>query len=98
MIALFRESHTNPRLETLVEGESLLNDGTSIVIFTIVLASAVSGNEFDLLAGIFDFLRFAIGGLLIGGIIGYLVARVLYYIDDVLVEMALTTCLAFGHF
>lgn len=98
VIALFKESHVNPRLETLVEGESLLNDGTSIVIFTIVLAATVSGTEFNILGGLLDFVRFAVGGLVIGGVIGYLVSRVLYYIDDVVVEMTLTTCLAFGSF
>ena len=38
----------------------------------------------------------ALGGVLVGGIIGYLVARLLYHIDDPIVEMMLTTCLAFG--
>lgn len=98
VIALFKESHTDKQLETLVEGESLLNDGTSIVIFTIVLAAAMAGGEFNIIDGIVDFLRFAIGGALIGALIGYVVARVLYYIDDVLVEMTLTTCLALGSF
>lgn len=98
VIALFKESHVEKRLETLVEGESLLNDGTSIVIFTIVLAAAMAGGEFSIWDGIIDFLRFAIGGLLVGALIGYVVARILYYIDDVLVEMTLTTCLALGSF
>lgn len=98
VIALFKESHVNPRLETLVEGESLLNDGTSIVIFTIVLAATLSGSEFSIMNGLLDFVRFAAGGFIIGGVIGYLVSRVLYYIDDVVVEMTLTTCLAFGSF
>lgn len=98
VIALFKEHHTDKRLETLVEGESLLNDGTSIVIFTIVLAAAMAGGEFSVWQGLVDFLRFSIGGLFIGGIIGYVVARVLYYIDDAVVEMTLTTCLAFGSF
>jgi Na+:H+ antiporter len=98
VIALFKESHVEKRLETLVEGESLLNDGTAIVIFTIILAAAMAGGEFSIWDGIVDFLRFAIGGLLIGTVIGYVVARILYYIDDVVVEMTLTTCLAFGSF
>lgn len=98
VIALFKDNHTNPRLETIVEGESLLNDGTSIVIFTIIVAAVASGGEFSILDGLIDFARFAIGGFVIGGVIGFLVSRVLYYIDDALVEMTLTTCLAFGSF
>lgn len=98
VIALFKENHTDSRLETIVEGESLLNDGTSIVIFTIVVAAVASGGDFNILDGLVDFARFAIGGFIIGGLIGYLVSRVLYYIDDAVVEMTLTTCLAFGSF
>ena len=98
VIALFKESHVSERLETLVEGESLLNDGTAIVIFGIVLAVAQTGGEFSLAEGIIDFIRVSFGGLLIGGLIGYAVAKVLYYIDDMLVEMTLTTCLALGSF
>ena len=98
VIAIFKESHVSKRLETLVEGESLLNDGTAIVIFVIVLAAVRSGGELSLVDGVIDFLRVSLGGILIGGIIGYVVARVLYYIDDVVVEMTLTTCLALGSF
>lgn len=98
VIALFKESQVSHRLETLVEGESLLNDGTAIVIFGIVLAAVQGSGELSIGEGVISFLRVSLGGLLIGGIIGYVVARILYYIDDVVVEMTLTTCLALGSF
>ncbi len=98
VIALFSENHVSPRLQTLIEGESLLNDGTAIVIFSIVLQAAHSGGELNLLTGLLDFVRVAFGGALVGGLIGYLVARMLYHIDDPIIEMMLTTCLVFGSF
>ena len=98
VIALFNENPVSERLETLIEGESLLNDGTAIVIFAIVLQAIQSGADLNILTGLLDFARVAFGGALVGGIIGYLVARLLNHIDDPIVEMMLTTCLAFGSY
>ncbi|MDQ4099982.1 MAG: cation:proton antiporter, partial [Chloroflexota bacterium] len=43
VVAVFRELGVPRRLLTLVEGESLLNDGVAIVLFTILLAAALGG-------------------------------------------------------
>src|SRR5579859_1670154 len=65
IIALFRHSSVPHRLRMLLEGESLLNDGTAIVIFNITLLAALTGS-FDLANGAIDFVRVALGGVLIG--------------------------------
>ncbi len=91
----------------LVEGESLLNDGTAIVVFNVLLAFALSlavGGEQpaalpDLLVGaMVDFVRVAVGGLLIGLGLGWLTAQVIARLDDYLIETTLTTVLAFGSY
>ncbi len=82
VIALFKELGAPHRLTTLVEGESLLNDATAIVIFNILLGLAVSA-EFGLSdAGmaVLEFLRVFFGGLLVGGIIGIVLSELLYRI------------------
>ena len=43
VVALFRSLGVPKRLQTLLEGESLLNDGTAIVIFNLVLGIALVG-------------------------------------------------------
>jgi CPA1 family monovalent cation:H+ antiporter len=84
-------------LAVAVEGESLFNDGTAIVIFNIALATAATGS-FNMVAGIIDFVWVAVGGLGIGLALGWMVSRLIAQIDDYFIEITLTTVLAFGSY
>ncbi|RMF27768.1 MAG: Na+/H+ antiporter [Chloroflexi bacterium] len=95
VVALFRALGVPHRLAVVVEGESLFNDGTAIVIFQIALAAALSG-VFDPLVGLLDFLRIALGGVAIGLILGWLVAQFIARVDDRFIVSTLTTLLAYG--
>ena len=95
VVALFRALGVPGRLAVAVEGESLFNDGTAIVVFKIALAAALSG-VFEPMAGLFDFLRIALGGMVIGLALGWLAAQLIARIDDSLIETTLTTLLAYG--
>jgi len=95
VIALFRALGVPSRLAVAVEGESLFNDGTAIVVFKIALAAALSG-VFEPMAGLFDFLRIALGGMAVGLALGWLAAQLIARIDDSLIETTLTTLLAYG--
>jgi CPA1 family monovalent cation:H+ antiporter len=95
VVSLFRALGVPPQLSLTVEGESLFNDGTAIVIFRIALAAAVTG-VFDPAAGLVDFFRVAAGGIGIGLALGWLVARLISHIDDRLIVTSLTTLLAYG--
>ncbi|NIS80398.1 MAG: Na+/H+ antiporter [Anaerolineales bacterium] len=97
VVSIFRKLGAPKRLEVLLEGESLLNDGTAIVIFNLSLASLAAG-YFDLGEGITEFIRVAGGGLIVGLLFGWLYTRLTAHIDDHLVETTLTTVLAFGSF
>jgi CPA1 family monovalent cation:H+ antiporter len=97
VVAIFRKLGVPKRLEVLLEGESLLNDGTAIVIFTMAVAALATGS-FNLVSGITDFILVAGGGLIIGFLLGWMVSRLISQIDDYLVETTLTTVLAFGSY
>ncbi len=73
VVALFKDVGAPRRLSTLIEGESLLNDGTAIVLFRVLLASVAGGAAEGLwLHGIASFVWVSLGGLLVG----WLCARV----------------------
>lgn len=97
VVALFRALGAPNRLTTLVESESLFNDGTAIVIFRIVLVWALGGT-LSPLQGAINFVVVSAGGLVIGVVLGLAVARVIARIDDYLIEITLTTILAYGSY
>jgi CPA1 family monovalent cation:H+ antiporter len=97
VVALFRALGVPRQLAAAVEGESLFNDGTAIVIFNIALAAALTG-VFDPLAGLFDFFRVALGGIGIGLALGWLAAQLMSRVDDRLIVTTLTTLLAYGSY
>ena len=43
VLAIFKDLRMNQRLSVIIEGESLLNDGTAVVLFQILLVGAVGG-------------------------------------------------------
>ncbi len=68
VVALFREVGVPRRLATLVEGESLLNDGTAIVLFRVMVGLLATGAiTFGVvLHGALEFVLVALGGMAVG--------------------------------
>jgi CPA1 family monovalent cation:H+ antiporter len=95
VVAVFRRLHVPARLANLVEGESLLNDGTGVVLFTIALA-AVAAGRFEALPAIWDFVRLSLGGLAFGAALGFIVSLLTARIDDPQVEITFTAVTAYG--
>lgn len=74
VVSLLKEMSSRKRLETLIEGESLMNDGTAIVFFTLFYSMVVSvdGSVSTNLSDIaFSFFWVVSMGVMIGGAIGY---------------------------
>jgi CPA1 family monovalent cation:H+ antiporter len=97
VVALFKQLHVGHRLSTLVEAESLLNDGTSVVFFTLILAF-VSGAATTPASLAARFVTIVGGGAAIGVAIGYVATQVMRRLDDTLIELTLTVIAAYGSF
>jgi CPA1 family monovalent cation:H+ antiporter len=97
VVSIFRSLGVPRRLAVLVEGESLLNDGTALVLFDMMLVIVATG-QFNLAASILDFVRISAGGIAVGLLLGWIISRLIARIDDYLIETTLTTVLAFGSY
>ena len=97
VLALFRACRVDPRLCVMVEGEALFNDGTAVVVFTIVLGLA-DGQGFAWSGAVLDFGRIAGIGALVGAAFGIGSALVIRAIDDAMIEITLTLLAAYGAF
>jgi monovalent cation:H+ antiporter, CPA1 family len=97
VVALFRSLGVPKRLSVLIEGESLFNDGTAIVLFNLMLAVALTG-QFHPVQSLVEFAIVSIGGIVVGLVLGVLVAQVISRVDNYLIETTLTTVLAFGSY
>jgi Na+/H+ antiporter len=82
------------RVVTMIEGESLINDGTALVIYRSAVA-AVVGGSFSLWSGGLDFVLAVFGGIAIGLLVGGAIAEVRRRIEDTPVEI--TISLATGY-
>ncbi len=108
VIALFQQLGVPDRLRTLVEGESIFNDGTGGAAYELILAvllptlglAEVSGTTSFLntpvlgIAG--EVLWLIFGGLLIGFGVGWVASRLLRRVDDHLIVITVTVAVAYG--
>jgi monovalent cation/hydrogen antiporter len=82
------------RIVTIVEGESLINDGTALVAYKFAVAAVVTGS-FSLLEASGEFVVNAAGGIAIGIAIGALVAAVRRRLDNPPVEVTIALFTAY---
>lgn len=98
VIAVFREIPVPSRLTTIVEGESLFNDGVALVIFGLIV-ELQAGEKITAVGAVQSFFLVVIGGGLVGLATGYLASGLFRTLaDDSLSGVLLTVAVAFGTF
>lgn len=95
VIAVFKEVAVPSRLTTIVEGESLLNDGVALVLLGLILKFHQTGSV-STTEVIQQLLVVIVGGSLVGLALGYLSAELFARSDDNLGGILLTVALALG--
>ncbi|KXK27579.1 MAG: Na(+)/H(+) antiporter NhaG [candidate division WS6 bacterium OLB20] len=103
VISIFKQVGVPKKLHLLIDGESFLNDATSIIMFRFMLAAVIGGaSEFSQIfagealvgAGI-NFGVVLVGGALVGAVLGFIISEAIALIDnDSSVEITLTVILA----
>ena len=97
VLAIFKDLKTSARLSLLIEGESLLNDGTAVVLFQILLAGIVAGN-LSIGRGAGHFFLAVLLGAALGSSLGYVASKITATVDDPQIEITLTTIVAYGSY
>eukprot|EP01059_Diplonema_ambulator_P027513 TRINITY_DN4576_c0_g1_i1.p1 TRINITY_DN4576_c0_g1~~TRINITY_DN4576_c0_g1_i1.p1 ORF type:complete len:1232 (+),score=421.04 TRINITY_DN4576_c0_g1_i1:247-3696(+) len=100
VVALLKELGAPASIASLIEGESLLNDGTAIVLFNILKASVVGG-VYTMTAAetLKEFVWVAAGGPLVGLVVGIISEWCLSKVfNDALIEITITVCAAYMTF
>ena len=93
VVALLADLGASKKLGTMIEGESLLNDGTAIVIFAVFFDGVEKGHLQDTGSIVGVFFRMAIGGPAIGASLGFITVLWLGHVfNDALVEITITLC------
>jgi len=97
VVGIFKHLHVPKRLLVIAEAESLVNDGTAATLYTALVAIVVTagfgaGDIVDLAV------RQVAGGVAIGLALGFGFSRLQRHTDDHLIEMTLSTALAYGSF
>lgn len=96
VVTLFRQLGVPERLVVLMEGESLFNDATAIVVFGILLSLASGMAESVTIGSVtIHFLKVFFGGVLIGGLFGLIMLVILRYLEESIIKALLTVISAY---
>jgi CPA1 family monovalent cation:H+ antiporter len=97
VIATFKDAKVQGRIRLLVEAESLFNDGTAAVAFTLAIAF-VSGQTIGAVGAAKTFILVVLGSIVCGAVVAGLVLLLSGAANDHLVEVTFSTVAAFGSF
>jgi CPA1 family monovalent cation:H+ antiporter len=96
VVATFKRLPVSPSLATIVDGESLLNDGTGLVLFAIAV-TAIS-RPVSIGEGIATFAIAVLVSVAIGLAVGWVAARLLTLVDDHRIELTISVVVAYGSY
>ena len=94
VVSLFKRIGAPNRLATLVDAESLLNDGTGVVLFTIAIAALSA--PVSLADGVISFVVTVAISASIGLVAGVVAFRAMHATDDPQLEVAISVVAAYG--
>jgi len=93
--AIFRRLGVAPRIVTILEGESLINDATALIVYRFAVAAVASGT-FSVVQGGAEFVVVAAGGIAIGAIVGLGLISIWRRVNDPTLELVISLLVPFA--
>ncbi|MUV38903.1 Na(+)/H(+) antiporter NhaG [Lentibacillus sp. JNUCC-1] len=98
VVAILKQSTDDPSIGDVVDGESMINDGTSVVLFGVLSGMYLNQEAFQPLGFLKEFLYVSAGGVLLGVVIGWGLSKLIYITHHRDYQVMLSLVIAYGGF
>ncbi|MHC0552508.1 cation:proton antiporter [Salinicoccus sp. CNSTN-B1] len=98
VVSIIQSASDDETVADVVEGESMINDGTSIVIFSTLSGMYTGSQSFGVFTFLGEFLFVSLGGTLLGVVFGWLMSKAVHFIHNRQYQVMLSIILAYGLF
>lgn len=98
VVSILKKSSPDKSIADIVDGESMINDGTSIVLFTVLTGMYLQSQRFDAWSVLGEFFYVSAGGVFLGVAFGWILSKAVHFTHHKDYQVMLSIVLAYGTF